>query len=389
MYELKIALRQVLSRKKQTLFAILAVALAVAVITVMMAMLSGFQDELVTASIENNPHIVISPQDEEEEFIHLYRYTSARIAEREGVLAVSPKYLGQAALEYRDSAEGVSIQGVDPLAEENVMRVSEDVIEGDLMSLVHTRYGILLGDQLAENLEVHIGDRVDAVFPGSQTTSFKVVGLIHTGTAADEVTAYARLDSVQNFFNEPGVVSTIGVRVADPYQADTIATSIERDTGLDAVSWSEANAEILGLLETQMIFVNIFYLLIYGIAGFGIANTLITIVAQRTREIGILKAMGASQKSIMIVFIFQSMVLGAIGLILGTILGYVATVALQSYEIEVPQEMYFGLQTLPLEVEPLNFVYAAFFAFIINIISGIYPARKAAKLDPVTAIESA
>ncbi|HWQ44684.1 MAG TPA: ABC transporter permease [Methanosarcina barkeri] len=389
MYELKIALRQVLSRKKQTLFAILAVALAVAVITVMMAMLSGFQDELVASSIENNPHIVINPQDEKEEFIHLYRYTSARIAEKEGVIAVSPKYLGQAALEYRDNAEGVSLQGVDPLAEEKVMKVSEDVVEGEFMTLVPTKYGILLGDQLAKNLEVHVGDRVDAVFPGSQTTSFKVVGLIHTGTAADEVTAYARLDSVQDFFNEPGVVSTIGVRVADPYQADVIAGSIERETGLDAVSWSEANAEILSLLDTQMIFANIFYLLIYGIAGFGIANTLITIVAQRTREIGILKAMGASQKSIMAVFIFQSMVLGAIGLILGTILGYIVTVALQSYEIEVPQEMYFGFQTLPLEVEPLNFVYAAFFAFVINILSGIYPARKAAKLDPVKAIENA
>ncbi|WP_410510221.1 ABC transporter permease [Methanosarcina hadiensis] len=389
MYELKIALRQILSRKKQTLFAILAVALAVAVITVMMAMLSGFQDELVTSSIENNPHIVINPQDEEEEFIHLYRHTSARISEKEGVIAVSPKYLGQAALEYRDNAEGVSLQGVDPEAEENVMRVSEDVIEGSLMSLVHTRHGILLGDKLAENLEVHVGDRVDAVFPGSQTTSFKVVGLVHTGTAADETIAYARLDSVQNFFNEPGVVSTIGVRVADPYQADAIAFSIERETGLDAVSWSEANAEILGLLETQMVFVNIFYLLIYGIAGFGIANTLITIVAQRTREIGILKAMGASQKSIMVLFIFQSIILGAIGLILGTVLGYITIVALQNYPIEVPEEMYFGLQTLPLEVEPLNFLYAAFFAFIVNILSGIYPARKAAKLDPVKAIESA
>lgn len=389
MYELKIALRQILSRKKQTLFAILAVALAVAVITVMMAMLSGFQDELVTSSIENNPHIVINPQDEEEEFIHLYRHTSARISEKEGVIAVSPKYLGQAALEYRDNAEGASLQGVDPEAEENVMRVSEDVIEGSLMSLVHTRHGILLGDKLAENLEVHVGDRVDAVFPGSQTTSFKVVGLVHTGTAADETIAYARLDSVQNFFNEPGVVSTIGVRVADPYQAGAIASSIERETGLDAVSWSEANAEILGLLETQMVFVNIFYLLIYGIAGFGIANTLITIVAQRTREIGILKAMGASQKSIMVLFIFQSIILGAIGLFLGTVLGYITTVALQNYPIEVPEEMYFGLQTLPLEIEPLNFLYAAFFAFIVNILSGIYPARKAAKLDPVKAIESA
>ena len=389
MYELKLALRQVLSRKKQTFFAILAVALAVAVITVMMAMLSGFQDELVTSSIENTPHIVINPQNENEEFIHLYRHTSARIAEKEGVVAVSPKYLGQAALEYRDNAEGVSLQGVEPVAEENVMRVSKDVVEGDLMALVHTRYGILLGDKLAENLEVHVGDRVDAVFPDSKTTSFKVVGLIHTGTAADEVTAYARLDSVQDFFNEPGVVSNIGVRVADPYQAETIAASIEGESGLDAVSWIEANAEILNLLDTQMVFINIFYLLIYGIAGFGIANTLITIVAQRTREIGILKAMGASQKSIMVIFIFQSLVLGAIGLVLGTVLGYIATVALQSYKIEVPQEMYFGLQTLPLEVKPLNFVYAAFFAFIVNIISGIYPARKAAKLDPVTAIESA
>ena len=388
MYELKIALRQVLSRKRQTFFAILAVALAVSVITVMMAMLSGFQGELIKSSIENSPHIVINPQTEGD-FIHLYRYTSTQIAEKEGVVAVSPKYLGQAALKYRNNAEGISLQGIEPEAEDTVLRVSKDVAEGDFIALSHTRYGIVLGDKLAENLGVKLGDRVDAVFPGSKTTSFNVVGLIYTGTAADEVTAYARLDSVQDFFNEPGVVSTIGVRIADPYQADVIASSIERETGLNAVSWIEANAEILNLLNTQLALTNVFYALIYGIAGFGIANTLITIVAQRTREIGILKAMGASQKSIMAVFLFQSIILGAIGLLLGTILGYIATVALQNYRIEVPQEMYFGLQTLPLEVQPLNFVYAAFFAFIINIISGIYPARKAAQLDPVKAIESA
>jgi len=388
MYELGIAFRQGFSRRRQTIFAIIAVALAVAVITVMMSMMSGFQGELVKASIENNPHIVISPVDEEE-FIHLYKHTSARIMEKEGVVAVSPKYLGQAALEYRDNAEGVSLEGVEPLAEDAVMRVSEDIIDGDFFALVHSRQGIILGDKLAENLEVKIGDRVDAVFPDSRTSSFKVVGLTHTGTAADEVTAYARLDSVQDFYNEPGVVSTIGVRVEDPYQAETIAASIEAETGLDAVSWREANADILDLLETQQAFIYVFYVLIYGIAGFGIANTLITVVAQRTPEIGILKAMGASRRSITIVFLLQSAILGAIGLVLGTVLGYFATVFLQNYKIEVPQEMYFGLQTLPLDVDPLNFVYAAIFAFVINLIAGVYPARKAAKLDAVTAIESA
>lgn len=387
MYEVKIAIRQVFSRRRQTFFAVLAVTLAIAVITVMMAMLSGFQTELVQSTIENNPHIVIKPEHEGDS-VHLYKYISTRIAEKQGVVAVSPKYLGQAALKYRDKAEGVSLQGIEPEAEDRVLKVNKDVINGDFFALAHTRYGIVLGDKLAENLGVQPGDRVDAIFPGSKTTSFKVVGLTHTGTSADEVTAYAKLDSVQHFFNKPGVVSTIGVRVADPYQADNISIFIERETGLNAVSWKEANSEILNLLETQMIFVNVFYALIYGIAGFGIANTLITIVAQRTREIGILKAMGASQRSIMIIFIFQSVILGTIGLLLGTVLGYITTVMLQRYTIQVPPEMYLGLQTLPLELELLNFVYASFFALIVNIISGIYPARKAAKLDPVKAIES-
>ena len=388
MYELKIAIRQVFSRRRQTAFAVLAVTLAIAVITVMMAMLSGFQTELIQSTIENNPHIVINPEHEGDS-IHLYRYISSKITEKQGVVAVSPKYLGQAALKYRDKAEGVSFQGIEPETEDLVLRVNKDVVNGDFFALAHTKYGIVLGDKLAENLGVQPGDRVDALYPGSKTTSFEVIGLTHTGTSADEITAYARLDSVQHFFNKPGVVSTIGIRVADPYQADNISSSIKRETGLNAVSWQEANSEILSLLDTQMVFVNVFYALIYGIAGFGIANTLITIVAQRTSEIGILKAMGASQRSIMAIFIFQSVILGTIGLLLGSMLGYISTVMLQHYTIQVPPEMYLGLQTLPLELEPLNFVYASLFALIINLISGIYPARKAAKLDPVKAIESA
>jgi lipoprotein-releasing system permease protein len=151
-------------------------------------------------------------------------------------VAVSPKYLGQAALKYRNKADGVSLQGVDPEAEDMVLRVNKNVVNGDFFALTHTRYGIVLGDKLAEDLGVQLGDHVDAVFPGSKTTSFEIVGLTHTGTSADEITSYARLDSVQHFFNKPGVVSTIGIRVADPYQADNISSYLKREIGLDAVS---------------------------------------------------------------------------------------------------------------------------------------------------------
>lgn len=122
-----------------------------------MAMLSGFQGEFIKSSIENNPHISINPQGEKEEFIHLYRYNSALIFGKEGVIAVSPKYLGQTALEYRDNAEGVSLQGIEPEAEDKVMRVSKDIVEGSFLSLTHTRHGIVLGDKLAENRGVQLG----------------------------------------------------------------------------------------------------------------------------------------------------------------------------------------------------------------------------------------
>jgi ABC-type lipoprotein release transport system permease subunit len=142
--------------------------------------------------------------------------------------------MGQAALEYRDDAGAVLLQGVDPVAENGVMRLGKDVLEGDLIALVHANTGSCSATNLQKTWK-SMCETGWMPFFRVQTTSFKVVGLIDTGTSADEVTAYTRLDAVQDFFNEPGVVSTIGVRVADPYQADAIASSIERENGLDAI----------------------------------------------------------------------------------------------------------------------------------------------------------
>lgn len=388
MFELSIAMRHINSRRRHTLFSLLAVALAVATIVVLMSMVSGVQEELIEITIENAPHIIVSPQSDAEEGLHLYNYLMDVIIQKEGVVAVSPYLSGQAALKYKDNAEGVLLKGIEPHAEERVMRVGDDIVAGSFVDLSLTGHGIVLGDELAENLEVGIGDNVEAVYPGSPTRSFKVVGIVNTGTASDESLAYARLGTLQDLFRKNGVVSSIGVRVLDPYQAEDIAVLIEEETGADAVSWTEANKAILDLLNTQKVFVWIFYALIYVIAGFGIANTLITVVMDKKKEIGMLKAMGVSRKSITSIFLFESAFLGASGVVVGCIIGYLASVAIGAYELELPSEMYLGLTTMPMKIEAINFVYAAGFAFILNLIAGVYPARRASKLDPVEAIEN-
>ncbi len=388
MYELDIALRHISARKRLTFFAVFSVALAIGVIVVLMSLMSGFTDELVSLTVESSPHIVVSPAEGTTENIHFYRYYSEQILNMEGVSAVSPVFTGQAALQYKDNAQGVNLYGIDPEAENAVMRVSDDIIRGDLSALSRSNNGILIGDRLAGELEVAVGDTVSAVIPTSGPVSYEVVGIFHTGTPADETLAYALFDSVLDLFGESGVASSINVRTLDPYQAELIAMSVESSTGLDAVSWIEANRDILELLNTQTVIVWLYYGLIYLIAGFGVANTLITVVMEKQKEIGMLMAMGASRKHITNIFLLESLILGTMGVLLGCVLGYFGTVALSNYQIDLPSEMYFGLTTLPLKLEAANFAYAIVFSFIINVIAGVYPARRAARMDPVEAIES-
>jgi ABC-type lipoprotein release transport system permease subunit len=388
MYELRIALRHISARKRLTFFAVFAVALAIAVIVVLMSMMTGFTEELVSTTVENSPHIVVSSSDQKEDYVHFYNYYSEQIASIEGVEAVSPVFVGQAAISHRDNAEGINLNGIHPNAQDAVLRISDDMVSGDLLALSRSNSGIVIGDKLAEDLEVVMGDNVDIVMPGFGSSSFKVIGIFDTGTSDDENIAYVRFDSALDFFEENGVASRINVRVSDPFQADVIANSIEQDTGLDALSWIEANKEILDLLNTQTLIVWLYYGLIYMIAGFGIANTLFTVVMDKKREIGMLMAMGASKQNITMIFLLESLILGTMGVLLGCVLGYFASAGLSSYEIDLPSEMYFGLTTLPLKADFMNYIYAIIFSFLINIVAGVYPARKAAALDPVEAIEN-
>jgi lipoprotein-releasing system permease protein len=175
--------------------------------------------------------------------------------------------------------------------------------------------------------------------------------------------------------------------VKDIYDAPYISEDLKKRFRYQSKSWEDVNADILKLIQTQSFFSLVFYILIFVIAGFGIANTMIMIITRRTKEIGILMAMGATKWSILKIFMMESLILAPPSAILGSILAYLAAQVIMSYNIELPSEIY-AVSRMTVSMKPEFFLYAVIFALIVNFVAGLYPAWKASKMDPVEAIGS-
>jgi lipoprotein-releasing system permease protein len=387
MFELDVATRHIKSRRRQTLFSIIAVSLAVGIIIIFMSMMSGYTSILIDSTTENQAHITVMPK-EDEDYIHLYHGLENHIYTLEGVEGVSSYFQSEAALQYQHNAEGVLLYGINPEDENRVVNREKYMLAGEFASIENPGSRIILGHKLAKNLDVEMGDTVTAQIPGAGPADFTITGIFQTGTPVDETMAFVNLERLQDLYGSGDVVTGMGIKLSDAYAAEDLANGIDRETGYDAISWMEQNAEILTLLETSESMVYFFYIIIFGISGFGVANVLIMIVMEKVGEIGMLMAMGTSRRSIMLIFLLEAAILGMSGVIIGCILGYAASAAIASITIPVPPEMYFGMDHLPIEIELKNFISAGIFAMVINIIAGVFPARRASKMDPVEAIYS-
>ncbi|MGP8319971.1 MAG: ABC transporter permease [Methanosarcinaceae archaeon] len=387
MFELDIAIKHIRSRHRQTFFSIIAVGLSVAIISVSMSMLSGYTDILIDSTLEKQAHITVLPK-ENEDYIHLYRGLEKDIYDLEGVEAISSYFQGEAALQHRHDVEGVILYGINPENENRVANREKDMFAGEFMSLASPGNRIVIGYKIAKNLDVGMGDTITAQVPGSGPIDFTVTGIFRTGTPVDETTAFANLERIQDFYGFGDVVTGMGVRLFDAYDAENMADRIDRGNDYDTISWIEQNAEMLNLLETSDSMVYFFYIIIFAISGFGVANVLIMIVMEKVGEIGMLMAMGTTKQSILLIFLFEAGILGMAGVVIGSMLGYASCLLIASYTIPVPPEMYFGMDHLPIVINSKNFITAGAFAMVINIIAGVFPARRASKMNPVEAIHS-
>jgi lipoprotein-releasing system permease protein len=386
-YEFFISLRQIRARRFQTILSVGAIALAVMILTVSQALMVGFTGELYDTTVNKLSHVLVSPR-EGEDYIYLYRTLAGDISKIEGVSTVSPFLTGEASFRFKTNSLNAELRGVLPQQENNISDIEADMVEGNFRELEYSRNTVVIGSMLADKLEVNLGDSVDVSFPNANPLSLRVVGIFHTGSPLDESLTYTSLDTAQEFYDVADVINGLSVRLEDFNRDMEVAAEIEK-TGYNARGWTETNPEILRTIAIESTSNTVVLGLIVVIASFGVVSTLNLAVIGATRQIGMLRAMGATVSGIRTIFLLQSGILGLLGALVGTLTGVAIAMAIGQYEIPgTSPEIYGGPTTIPIVIRAQDILFTIIAVFLLNLIAGIYPAQQAAKLDPVKAISS-
>lgn len=380
-YELFIALRHIKARRRQTILSVAAIAIAVMILMVSQSFMAGFTQELYSKTVNNLPHVVVSPEDGED-YIYLYKNIVENINDIDGVVASSPYLIGEASFKFRDNTKNAALKGIIPSQEDAVAHTKKDIIKGNFDELTYSDKSIIIGDSFAKDMELDIGDSVEVSFPNANPVSLRVVAIYDTGTSLDESLTYISLKTAQDFYNIQDVINGISLRLEDFNRDREIAQIIE-DNGYNAAGWTVNNPEILRTIAIETVSNNVTLGFILLIASFGVVSTLNMVVMGKVKEIGILMAMGATRSNIRFIFLVESGILGLAGAVFGTAAGVALALSIGSYPL--PESVY-GLDSIPVLVRIKDVLTIITIVFLLNLIAGIYPAQRAASLDPVEAI---
>lgn len=381
-----------------TFISIGGVCIGVLSLIIILSVMNGFENELREKILGTNSHIVIVNTENRE--IKNYQNLLKEVENEKDVVAASPFLYAQVLLRSKNNVEGVIIRGIDLEAEERVTNLSKKIKYGSLNFNSGELPCVIIGIELAKKLEITLDGKIIIIAPvfvpsavGNvpRMQEFRVVGIFETGMYQyDTSMVYTSLKDMQELFDKEDVISGIEVKVNDIFKAKFIALSLMKKLGNQywVKHWIEMNKNLFIALRTEKITMFIILTLIILVAAFGIISTLIMTVVEKTKEIGILKSMGSSNMSIMRIFIFQGLIIGIVGTILGIILGLVGCKLIDMLQIGIPGggEVYW-LNKLPVKIELMQILLIICCSIIICFCSTFYPALKAAKLNPVEALK--
>ena len=420
-YELFISLRYLRARRKQvflsiiTFISIAGIFLGVAALIIVIAVMNGFENDLRTKILGINAHVIVMDHTGG---MRDYPRVMEEVSHVPGVVAATPFIYSQAMLKNGNNVTGIVLRGLDmedALKVINLGKIREgklDYLKDGTRSIPGLKPelaglpGILIGRELAKHLGVFPFETLYVVSPAGVSTPmgmvprmkpFLVVGIFESGFYEyDSTLAYISLKTCQEFLNMGDLVTGVEIRVDDIYRADKIAKAIEKRLGYPywARNWMEMNRNLFSALKLEKRVMFIILSLIVLVAAFNIISALIMIVMEKNKDIAILKTMGATRSDIMKIFIFQGVIVGALGTFLGCLAGLAVAFNLEALSRFV--ESLFGFKILPGDVyylselpSQVNFGDVGIIVvgtMLICFLSTLYPSWRASRLDPAEAL---
>ena len=381
-----LALRHVRRRPLQSILTVAGVAVGVMVLITALALTNGFIDELIESTLQATPHVTLQTFDgslivDSPEPLEV-------VEEHPEVVAVSPYLGGQALIARRaDASLGISgrsgftqLLGIDVERQQEVLDLPE--LRTAAESLAQGE-GIVLGESLAlRQLGVYPGDSVFVRDISGRSRACEVAGTFFVGNALiDSVTSYLSIPALQDFLRAEGMISGFHVRVDDPQQAERIGIELAGRLGMLSTSWERLFSTLIEQLQLQKAVISAVVFLIVLVAAMGIANILVLTVAEKTEEIAVLRALGASQRQVLSVFTLEGLLLGGGGTILGALLGLGVSLYFRYQPYPLPGDLYF-ITRLPVEVQALDVIWVCALSLVTSVIAGAIPARRAARFRP-------
>ena len=404
-FEWIVSLRFLREGRLQTLFIITGVAIEVAVIVFMSALMAGLQSNFIRRVLSAQSHIqlllpqqvtralrgappgstaavegaIVQPPLQQTKSIDQWQAVVAQTRRMPEVDVVSPVASGSVLIVRGSATRAVNVTGIEPETYFRIVDFSDKLVRGSL------RLGgsdVLVGIDLAHDLGVDVGDKLHVTSAQGASSVLTISGVFDLGNrGANQRSTFAALRTAQNLLNLPGGVTSIEVTVHDIYAAEVIAQRIAAATGVEADSWIKNSAQFFTAISAQSTANTAIRFFVGLSVAFGIASVLVVSVVQKSREIGILRAMGISQGQILRVFLVQGGLLGLAGSVVGCGIGALGLVLWQSMARNAD-----GTPLFPLVFDPNLFALALALATLTGLVAAFAPALRAARLDPVEAI---
>jgi len=419
-YEFFISKRYLRAKRKQifvsiiTFISIFGIFLGVAALIIVLAVMNGFETDLRTKILGIKSHIELTADIGGS--MKNYPKVQELVAGTEGVVASTPYIYTQAMIRSGNGVSGVVIRGLDTQSAFKVINLGK-IREGSIEYLnkipqeLSRKYseqigGIVIGKEMARNLGIFLYDTITIISPVGISTpmgmmprmkKFAVVGIFESGFYEyDSTLAYLSLRNCQDFLQMGDSVTGIDIKVDDIYKADSIARRIQSKLGFPfwANNWMQMNKNLFAALKLEKRVMFIILSLIVLVAAFNIISALIMIVMEKSKDIAILKSMGATSRSIMKIFIYQGLIVGVIGTFLGCIAGLLVALNLQKVSLFVekifhfkilPGDVYY-LSELPSQVNYGDVIVIVIGTLTVCFLSTIYPSLRASRLDPAEAL---